>query len=216
MAWRDGRVAYNGQHIHIPETFLSIGPLDGRRPELLVAAHNPRMMARAVRAGAVVFISPGARGADAARALRQEVCESAPEVPAQKVRLGVQRYVFVTDSHAVARRVADSMVVFMRKMRALRAPYPDRTGLQLHAAPFPGEPDVEWLLAHAAIGDEALVAERLSRDIEVLQPEMLSIYMAYAQVPGRELLRSVERFGAGVLPVLKDYAATDTRAVSVA
>jgi alkanesulfonate monooxygenase SsuD/methylene tetrahydromethanopterin reductase-like flavin-dependent oxidoreductase (luciferase family) len=205
MAWRDGRVAYDGQHLHIPETFLSIGPLRGRRPELLVAAHDPRMMARAVRSGAVVFISPGARSAEQALALRQQVVDAAP---GEAVRLGVQRYVFVTESHAMARRVAESMVVFMRKMRLLRETYPPRDGLRLHDVAFPGEPDVEWLLAHAPIGDEALVTERLARDVVLLQPEILSVYMAYAHVPGPALLASLQRFGAGVLPALRDYSAT--------
>jgi alkanesulfonate monooxygenase SsuD/methylene tetrahydromethanopterin reductase-like flavin-dependent oxidoreductase (luciferase family) len=204
MAWRDGRVAYEGQHLRIPETFLSIGPVDGRRPELLVAAHNPRMMARAARSGAVVFISPGRRSAEEALSMRQEVYDSAPEIPPENIRLGVQRYVFVTDSHAMARQAAESMVVFMRKMRSLRDEFPKRRGLRLESVPFAGEPDVDWLLAHAPIGDEALVAERLSHDIAVLKPEMLSVYMAYAQVPGAELLKSLERFGTGVLPILRE------------
>jgi len=203
MAWREGRVAYQGEHLHIPETFLSIGPVGGRRPDLFVAAHNPRMMARAARAGAVVFISPGRRSAEEALAMRQEVWDSAPEVAAERIRLGLQRYVFVTDRHATARRVAESMVLFMRKMRSLRDEYPKRHGLRLESVPFAGEPDVDWLLANAPIGDENLVAERLCHDIAVLNPEVLSVYMAYAQVPGGELLESIERFGMGVLPLLR-------------
>ncbi len=203
MAWREGRVTYEGEHLHIPETFLSIGPVDGRRPDVFVAAHNPRMMARAVRSGAVVFISPGHRRAEQALAMRQEVWDSAPEVAPERIRLGLQRYIFVTDSHVAARRAAESMVLFMRKVRSLRDEYPKRQGLRLESVPFAGEPDVDWLLANAPIGDENLVAERLSHDIAVLNPEVLSVYMAYAQVPGLELLESIERFGTGVLPLLR-------------
>jgi len=203
MAWRENRVAYDGRYLHIPETFLAIGPLGGRRPDVLVAAHNPRMMARGVRSGAIVFISPGPRSTEQALKLRQQVYDSAPEIPPERVRIGVQRYVFVTDSKTVARRAAESMVHFMRKMRSLRDVYPPRQGLHLESVPFEGEPDVDWLLAHAPIGDEALVAERLSRDLAALKPEILSIYMAYVQMPGSELLASLERFGSGVLPLLR-------------
>ena len=80
MAWRDGRVAYDGKHLRIPETFLAIGPLNARRPEVFVAAHNPRMMARGAKAGATVFISPGPRLVAAAVALRAEVVAAASEV----------------------------------------------------------------------------------------------------------------------------------------
>ena len=115
----------------------------------------------------------------------------------------MQRYVFVTDSKTVARQVAESMVHFMRKMRSLRDVHPPRQGLRLESVPFEGEPDVDWLLANAPIGDEALVAERLNRDLAALKPEILSIYMAYVQMPGSELLASLERFATGVLPLLR-------------
>ena len=203
MAWREGRVAYEGRHLHIPETFLAIGPLNGRRPELFVAAHDPRMMARGVRAEAVVFISPGPRGVEQALALRQQVYDAAPEVPPAQVRLGMQRYVFVTEQRDEARRVAESMVDFMRKMRSLRDVHPPRDGLRLQSVPFEGEPGVDWLLAHAPIGGAELVAERLQADVAVLRPEVLSIYMAYARVPGTALLASLDRFCEKVLPRLK-------------
>jgi alkanesulfonate monooxygenase SsuD/methylene tetrahydromethanopterin reductase-like flavin-dependent oxidoreductase (luciferase family) len=208
MAWKEGRVAYHGKYLNIPETFLSIGPLNGRQPELLLAAHHPRMMARGIRANAVVFISPGPRTTEQAVAMREKVYEAAPEVSPADIRIGVQRYVFVTDSHAMARRAAESMVQFMRKMRSLRDACPARQGLRLESVPFVGEPDVDWLLANAPIGDEAVVAARLSSDIAALHPEILSIYMAYAQVPGSELLKSLERFATGVLPLLKAPNAT--------
>jgi alkanesulfonate monooxygenase SsuD/methylene tetrahydromethanopterin reductase-like flavin-dependent oxidoreductase (luciferase family) len=203
MAWREGQVTYAGKHLRIPQTFLPIGPLGGRLPELLVAVHDPQMMARAVRAGAVVFISPGPRSMERAVGMRAQVFAAAPDIPSERVRLGLQRYVFVTGSRATARKAAESMLHFMRKTRSLRDAYPPRSGMRLESVPFDGEPDAEWLLDHAPIGDAAVVAERLSQDIAALRPEILSVYMAYAQLPPPVMLASVEHFARDVLPAIK-------------
>ena len=204
MAWRDGRVAYQGKHLNIPETFLAIGPLGGRTPDLYVAAHNPRMMARGAKAGAVVFIAPGPRSAAAAVEMKAHLLSAAAEVgvAAADVRIGMQRAMFIAASRASARKAAESFIYFSRKMRSLRDAWPARDGIRLDSVPWPGEPDVDWVLDNLPIGDFDTVAERLSREVAAVRPEVFSVHMAFAAVPDREALASVEKF-ATLIPTLK-------------
>jgi alkanesulfonate monooxygenase SsuD/methylene tetrahydromethanopterin reductase-like flavin-dependent oxidoreductase (luciferase family) len=204
-SWRDGRIAHKGTYYEIPETVFAVRPVGGRVPELFVATHDTRVMARGAVDGAVVFISPGPRKLEQAMAARAEVMHAAAGagVAEADVKLGVQRYCFVTESKDVARKAAEQMVHFMRRMRILREEFPPRQGIHFESVPFPGEPSVEWLLEHAAIGDAETVAERLLPDIPALRPHHLSIYMGYSWLPAREVLRSLDLFGAHVLPRLR-------------
>jgi alkanesulfonate monooxygenase SsuD/methylene tetrahydromethanopterin reductase-like flavin-dependent oxidoreductase (luciferase family) len=205
MAWRDGRVAYQGKHLNFPQTLFSALPVGGRRPDLFVATHDPRLMARAAARGAAVFISAGPRPTESAVAARRQVVEAAAGagVAEADVKLAVQRYVFVSEDRRVVREAAEHMVHFMRRMRSLRDEYPARDGLHFKSIPFEGEPDVDYILAHAPVGDPATVAERLARDVEALTPHQLSIHMTYTGLPQKTVLRSLELFGEQVLPHLR-------------
>jgi alkanesulfonate monooxygenase SsuD/methylene tetrahydromethanopterin reductase-like flavin-dependent oxidoreductase (luciferase family) len=205
MAWRNGRVAFQGKHLRFPETLFSASPVGGRRPDLYVATHDPRLMARAASRDAAVFISAGPRPTEAAAAARRQVVEAAAGagVPEAQVKLAVQRYVFVSEDRRVVREVAEQMVHFMRRMRSLRDEYPARDGLHFRSIPFEGEPDVDYILAHAPVGDPETVAERLAKDVEALRPYQLSIHMTYTGLPQATVLRSMELFGERVLPVLR-------------
>jgi alkanesulfonate monooxygenase SsuD/methylene tetrahydromethanopterin reductase-like flavin-dependent oxidoreductase (luciferase family) len=205
MAWRDGRVTFQGEHLHIPETLFSAMPVGGRQPELFVATHDPRLMGRAAARGATVFISAGPRPSASAVAARQQVVDAAAAlgVSESRVKLAVQRYVFVSEDRAVIREAAEHMVHFMRRMRSLRDEYPARDGLHFHSIPFDGEPDVDTILAHAPVGDPETVAERLAADVAALSPHQLSIHMTYTGLPQSTVLRSLELFGTRVLPHLR-------------
>jgi len=205
MAWRDGRVVYQGKHLRIPETLFSARPAGGRRPDLFVATHDRRLMAAAPRRNATVFISGGPRPTEALASARDEVREAAAAagVPPAAVRLAVQRYVFVSEEKAVVRQAAEQMVHFMRRMRLLRDEFPARDGLYFRSVPFEGEPDADYILSNAPVGDPETVAERLARDAAQLRPAQISIHMSYTWLPQATVLRSLELFGTRVLPLLR-------------
>ncbi len=204
MAFSERRVAYDGVYWKVPETAFSILPPVA--PELYVATHDRVVMARAAARGRPIFISAGPRLAEAAAKSRAEVIEAAAGVGVteEAVKIAVLRYTFVTESRAEARRAAEGILPFMRRMRSLREEHPPRNGIHLEQVPFPGEPDVDWLLENAAIGDADTVAERLLRDIPVLRPHHVAYYMGFTSLPGTSVVRSVQLFGERVLPRLRE------------
>ena len=207
QAWRDGRVAMDGEHVKVPETVFSITPT--AVPELYVATHDKLVMARAVSRGRPVFVSAGPRLVETVLKSRAEVFEAAASVgvAAGAVKIAVLRYTFVTESRAEARRAAEGIIPFMRRMRSLREEFPPRNGIHLDQIPFPGEPDVDWLLENAAIGDADMVAERLLRDIPALRPHHVAYYMGFTNLPAAAVIRSVQLFGEQILPQLREAAA---------
>lgn len=203
MAFSERRVAYDGAYLKVPETVFPMLP--ATPPELFVATHDPVVMARAAARGRPVFISAGPLLAEMAANARTQVIEAAAGVGVAeaRVKIAVLRYTFVTESRARARVAAEGVVAFMRRMRSLREAYPPRDGIHLKQVPFVGEPDVDWLLENAAIGDADVVAARLLRDIPLLRPHHVAYYMGFTWLPGAEMLRSVQLFGERVLPRLR-------------
>lgn len=204
MAFADRRVAYDGVYLKVPETVFSITP--SVVPELYVATHDAVVMARAAARGRPVFISAGPRLVEVVAKSRAEVLAAAASVGVAEdaMKIAVLRYTFVTESRAEARRAAEGILAFMRRMRSLREDYPPRNGIHLDQIPFPGEPDVDWLLENAAIGDADVVAERLLRDIPALRPHHVAYYMGFTWLPGASVVRSVRLFGERVLPRLRE------------
>lgn len=211
MAFAERRVAYDGAYLKVPETVFSILPTTP--PELYVATHDKVVMARAAQRGRPVFISAGPRRVETVLKSRAEVIEAAAgvDVAEDAVKIAVLRYTFVTESRAEARRAAEGVLPFMRRMRSLREAYPPRNGIYLDQIPFPGEPDVDWLLENAAIGDADVVAERLLRDIPALRPHHVAYYMGFTWLPGASVVRSVQLFGERVLPRLRAAAEASVR-----
>lgn len=202
-------VDYSGRHYKIPPTDLFVGLMDGRKPELFVATHDPAMLDRAVRSGVTPFISQGYRDVATAVTMRAgvEAAYRRAGGAADPVPLAVQRYAFVTRDADEARAAAEGLLHLARKTLSLRDQQPPRDGLHLRSVAFRDEPSVEWLLENALVGDPARCAERLIADIEALRPAHMSLYMGFTGLEAPRVRRSVELFGREVLPVLRRYLA---------
>lgn len=206
MAWSGGRVAYDGKYLHVPETVFPITP--ATPPELFVATHDAVVMARAAQRGATIFVSAGPRLVATVQAARAEVVTAGASVGVveAELKIALLRYCFVTDSRDEARHAAQGVIGFMRRMRSLRLDYPPRNGIHLDQVPFAGEPEVDWLLENAAIGNSDIVADRLARDFPALRPHHVAYYMGFTTLPDASVLRSVRLFGEQVLPRLRAAA----------
>ena len=105
------------------------------------------------------------------------------------------------------RAAARGLLGLIRNTRALRLEHPERDGPHLRPLPFAGEPDEEWLLAHAPIGPAEKVAACLRADMAVLRPSHFSLYMGFTGLPAAATERAIARFGEQVLPGLRASAA---------
>jgi alkanesulfonate monooxygenase SsuD/methylene tetrahydromethanopterin reductase-like flavin-dependent oxidoreductase (luciferase family) len=79
---------------------------------------------------------------------------------------------------------------------------------ELNAAWLPeqaseGEMSPEDIAAGNPIGDPHRVAERLVAEILGARPSHIALYMTIGAVDHRQALRSIERFGAEVVPLVE-------------
>jgi alkanesulfonate monooxygenase SsuD/methylene tetrahydromethanopterin reductase-like flavin-dependent oxidoreductase (luciferase family) len=205
MGLREGRIRYEGKHFQIPESPLAIRPLQQPLPEIYVTGLEPTVVQRTAKAGHVPFITAGWRGMPLLRDMHAHLQRqyTLAGVPTESMPLGVQQYVFVTDSKAEALDIAERARFIARVVTQTRAGDPVLDGHFIQAPPLPDEPSLETFRDNLVIGDPHLVAEKLASEIRELGTTHLSCFTQIGMVEGRRASRSLERFAAEVVPLLE-------------
>jgi alkanesulfonate monooxygenase SsuD/methylene tetrahydromethanopterin reductase-like flavin-dependent oxidoreductase (luciferase family) len=199
------RVAYDGAHIHIPETYFSLRPQQ-RRPDIYIAGlvNDPTTQRRIANRGYIPIVTTGWNSQEHILNVRNAItaANSRAEGDPDKAPFAMQRYVFVTDQRADALRAAEGARYVRRIAMSMRNRSAKLDGAFLQEQPASDEPPLGEIASRLLIGDAEDVAEKLAREIEALRPRHISCFMA---IPGMEqdrVLRSMERFGAEVMPIL--------------
>jgi alkanesulfonate monooxygenase SsuD/methylene tetrahydromethanopterin reductase-like flavin-dependent oxidoreductase (luciferase family) len=201
----EGRAALKGKHIDLPETVVTVRPLQKPLPEVFVASVHPEVLKRLAGVGATPFLTAGWRGSKVLYGLRDNLVECwrkaglAPEA----MKLGVQQYIHVTDSRADALEAADCARYVGRSLATLNKPVLALKGSFVDTPAFDGEPPLETFVDNVIIGDAQHVAERLVAEIRELEPTHYSCFFQFGDLPIAKARRALERFGKEVLPLVE-------------
>jgi alkanesulfonate monooxygenase SsuD/methylene tetrahydromethanopterin reductase-like flavin-dependent oxidoreductase (luciferase family) len=194
--------SYDGKHYKLPELPVAVRPLQSPRPDIFVAGGEPRMLERVARQNYVSFATVGYGHVDLLVKIRQNIAANfrAAGCDPESMRLAVQRYVYVTNDRKDALDAAERILYTARVAASLRGKYEVLNGTILEPIPFKDEPTLEQIVDNVIIGDAETCAEKLVGQIRLLQPVHWSCFMQFGGLDGRRALRSMERFGAEVLP----------------
>lgn len=202
----DGRVAYEGKHIHIPETYFSVRPIQ-RRPEIYIAglANDPGTQRRSAERGYVPIVTTGWSSLEQIQKTRDAITRANPLAQGDPARapFGMQRYIFVAASRAEALQAAEGARYIRRIAMSMRNRVARLDGAFLQEMPAPDEPTLEEIADRLIVGDAEACAEKLAREITALQPRHISCFMAIPGMPQDRVLASMERFGTAVMPMLE-------------
>ena len=204
MALTTGVIEYNGKHFQIPHSPIAVRPLQQPMPEIFVTGLEPAVVQRTARGGHVPFITAGWKGMPVLRDMHKHVKAqfAAAGVPPDRMRLGVQQYVFVTDDKAEALDIAERARAVARAVTMTRAGDPVLSGHFIQAPPIPDEPPLETFRDNLVIGDPHYVAEKLVSEIRELGTTHLSCFMQIGTVDGAAR-RSLSRFAKEVIPLIE-------------
>ncbi|MGN6768843.1 MAG: LLM class flavin-dependent oxidoreductase [Rhizobiaceae bacterium] len=199
-------VTFEGERTKLPETYFSVRSKQGR-PSIYLAgmAKDVDAQRRSVERGYTPFFTTGWNTVEAVKASRDVVADTYRTAGGDSDRMpfAIQRYVFVTDNKEDALRAADGARYVRRIAQAMRGKYGEMEDSFLKETPAADEPAIEEIVERLPIGDPETVAERLGRDIEMLDPSHISCFMAIPGLPQKKILESMERFGAEVQPLLE-------------
>jgi luciferase family oxidoreductase group 1 len=199
----DGRpFSYDGKLFKIPETTVFPQPLQRPRPPIWITAQSPDSVEAAVRRGFNVltggFGVPIERMAEFRRLFDRVVAEVKPAEP---LKVGVQRAVYVTDSDADARDAAEHARWNMRVTLSLRNHYERVENGRAIAVPAPKEPDVDDLLDRfLVIGTPDTCIRQIKRIREDVGITHFNCSFWFGDLEHARVLRSMELFAGEVMP----------------
>ncbi len=197
--------SYSGKHFQLAEMPIAIRPLQQPMPPVYIAGNEPKMLQRLARNDYISFHTVGYNGVEALQKVRAHV-ESQfriANVPVERLNFAYQRYIYISDEKADLRDAAERALYVSRVASALRNKYEKLEGTFIKPEPFAGELTIEQILENVYIGPPDVVAERMVRDMKLLNPMHISCFMQFGGMEGRRALRSMQRFAAEVLPKVR-------------
>lgn len=202
---REGRIGYRGKHFNVPDSPMSLRPLQQPMPQIFVTGSDPLVVQRTARSGHIPFMTAGWRGMPLLKEMHRHVQEQyeASGVSSKNMPLAVQQYVYVTSDKKEALELAERARLIARIVTATRAGDPVLVGHFIQAPPLPEEPPLETFLENLVIGDPHYVAEKLVSEIKILGTTHLSCFMQIGSVDGKRAMRSLQRFGKEVIPLME-------------
>jgi alkanesulfonate monooxygenase SsuD/methylene tetrahydromethanopterin reductase-like flavin-dependent oxidoreductase (luciferase family) len=199
-----GSVEYSGKHFRLPHTYLSLMPTQQGGIPIWIAGNTPPSIALAARRGYPLFASGFGRDVASLVEVRQgaERVWQAEGKSVDSLRFGTLRYCYVTNDKAEARVFAENARYQVRQSQYLRRGQMSLPGAFLPEEGFAGEMSPEELMAWNPIGDAETVAERLASEIKAVNASHMGLYMTMGATSHKGAMRSIERFGSDVLPLL--------------
>jgi alkanesulfonate monooxygenase SsuD/methylene tetrahydromethanopterin reductase-like flavin-dependent oxidoreductase (luciferase family) len=205
MGLGEGEVGYEGRFFNLPHRALVLRCVQETMPEIFVAGVNPSLVERVARSGYTPFISTGFRGIGKLEELRAQVEKSFHAVNGDQapIPLAVQRYIYVTNSRKDALDAAQCARFVGRTVANMVAGAPQLDGAFLKPLSFDGEPSLEEIVENLNIGDPETIAKKMVEEIRLAQPTHYSCFFCFGPMDGKRALRSMERFGAEVVPLVE-------------
>lgn len=205
QALTTGRAEFSGEFITVPRSVFALRPRQAPLPPLYLTSLDPRVLAKLAPLGAIPFITAGWRGSPALPGMKAHAQSNWDKagLGARPMPLGVQQYIHVTDSRAEALEAAERARFVGRMVAALRYPNLTLDGAHLDAPPLEDEPPLEVFRDNLIIGNVDYVTQRLIADIRTLQPVHYNCFFQFGDMPIGRAARSLERFGAEVLPLVE-------------
>ena len=199
-----GQAEYQGQYITLPPSVFTLRPRQGVLPELYITSLHEAVLKQLAPLGAIPFITAGWKGSPALARIAEDARRSwrGAGLTDRPMPLAVQQYIHVTDSRAEALQAAERARFVARMIAALRHPNLKLNGARLDPPPLDDERPLEDFRDNLLIGDAHSVAERLAAEIRALRPVHYNGFFQFGDMPIRNAARSLERFGAEVLPLL--------------
>ena len=207
QALAEGHVDFQGKHFSAPPTVFKMRAVDNRMPELFLTTQAPEVLKAVGPYDPTAFIAGGWTGKSDALIKSREGLRAnwiASGLAEDKMRIAMQQYIAVVDSHDQALEAAERARSYARMVWALRQEQIQLTETgEIVPLELPDEPTLEDLARNMVIGDAHAVAERIVEDIRTLGPKFYNCFFQFGDMPIRMAARSLERFGAEVIPLVE-------------
>jgi alkanesulfonate monooxygenase SsuD/methylene tetrahydromethanopterin reductase-like flavin-dependent oxidoreductase (luciferase family) len=196
---------YDGKYYQIPETSVFPQPQQQPHPPIWVTAQSPESVEATVKRGFHLLSGGFGVSIDRLREFRQRYDELLAEYrPAQRLHVGTQRPVYVTDSEADAHTAVEQARWNMRVTLSLRHNYSRVENGRAIPVPFDNEPSTDELLERfMVIGTPDTCIRRIRRLQEVMGIDHFNCSFWFGDLEQQQILRSMRLFATEVMPAFQ-------------
>lgn len=202
----------DGKFVKVPKTEFLVKFVQ-KRPDIYIAGFtgDEEVQTKASKLGYVPFVVTGWNDVATLKAAhdRTEAVHRAAVGSDRPMPYAIQKYVFVTDSREEALLAADAARYVRRISMSMKGKYAQISNGYLKELPAEGEPPLEELVERMCIGSPERCAEKLVTDIKTLGATHVNCFMALPGIDPRIIRRSMERFGAEVMPLVAKALGTE-------
>lgn len=195
---------YAGAHYTMPTTHISARPVNGI-PEIWVAGDNEFGHRLCARRGYAPMFTGRWLGADYLASMRERAAKAyaAEGRGPETMRLGVQRFLCVTQSRAETLAYVENARHQMRLASALRRRAEAMDGGMMIEIPMKDELSLEEMAGNLLVGDVETVAERLTAEIRAARPAHMMFHFQVGGSAHADAMDSMEKLMTEVKPLVE-------------
>lgn len=193
---------YDGKYYKIPDTNVFPLPVQKPHPPIWVTAQSSESVETTVRRGFHLLSGGYGVSLDRLREFRRAFDTLvAQHPPKQPLRVGTQRPVYVAESDAEARAVAEQAKWNMRVTLSLRNNYERVENGRAIPVPLPKEPSTdEFLDTFSVIGTPDTCIRQIRRLQEVMHIDHFNSSFSFGDLHQERILKSMRAFAEKVMP----------------
>ncbi|MDQ8730750.1 LLM class flavin-dependent oxidoreductase [Bradyrhizobium sp. LHD-71] len=203
---RERIFSYDGAHIKMPPTAISVRTVQKPMPPLWVTSGHAETLGLAVRDNHNLFVTALLNGHDAIKALRDKL-EGIAEKQGRSidtVRFGFLRCGYASDNESEITAYLDNARFQRRLSESLkfrRAQSDD--GYLIKEEAGPNEMSLETMRANLPVGSVNQVIDRLLEEISILKPSHIALQTQLGDFDQATMLRQIELWGTRIIPAVR-------------
>ena len=211
--------SYEGKHINLPLTSISMRTVQKPRPPIWIATGNPETQARAIREGHSLFVTALLNGTDRLQQMRDGLSAVAAKEgrDIDDTRVGLLRCAFASDDDVEIDSYLENARYQRRISEALkfRRAHSD-DGFLVREEESPNDIPLEQMRANLPVGSVDRVIERMVEEIRILKPKHVAIQVQPGDFDARTTLRQIELWGSRIIPAIRKELGVPAPAASMA
>ncbi|HWT10116.1 MAG TPA: LLM class flavin-dependent oxidoreductase [Roseomonas sp.] len=211
--------SYEGKHIHLPLTSISMRTVQKPRPPIWIATGNPETQARGIREGHSLFVTALLNGVDRLQQMRDGLSAIAAKEgrDIDDTRVGLLRCAFASDDDAEITSYLENARYQRRISEALkfRRAHSD-DGFLVREEESPNDIPLDQMRANLPVGSVDRVIERMVEEIRILKPKHVAIQVQPGDFDARTTLRQIELWGSRIIPAIRKELGVTAPAASIA
>jgi alkanesulfonate monooxygenase SsuD/methylene tetrahydromethanopterin reductase-like flavin-dependent oxidoreductase (luciferase family) len=203
---RDRIFSYDGKHLKIPPTAISVRTVQTPMPPVWVTSGHAETLGRAVRDNHNLFVTALLNGLDAIKSLRGKLETIADKEgrSIDDVRFGFLRCGYASDNESEIMSYLDNARFQRRLSESLkfrRAQSDD--GYLIKEEAGPNDMSLETMRANLPVGSVNQVIDRLLEEISILKPSHIALQTQLGDFDQATMLRQIELWGTRIIPAVR-------------